>query len=211
MWMSELAQRSGLPVATIKFYLREGLLPPGEATGATRARYDEAHVRRLRLVRALVEVAGLRLEEVRRILAAVDDDTLPLHEVVGTAHTQLSAGATPAPREARRRADSLVRRWGWRVAPDSAHRDALARALAALSSLDHPTSDSLLDAYAEAMGPIAVQEVSTIAGLDPTTATENAVVGTVLLEPVLLAVRRMAQEHASATRLAGARRRSRGR
>ena len=208
--MSELAQRSGLPVATIKFYLREGLLPPGEATGATRARYDEVHVRRLRLGRALVEGAGLRLEEVRRILTAVDDDTLPLHEVVGTAHTQLSAGAPPA-REARRRADSLVRRWGWRVARDSAHRDALARALAALSSLDHPTSDSLLDAYAEAMGPIAVQEVSTIAGLDPTTATENAVVGTVLLEPVLLAVRRMAQEHASATRLAGARRRSRGR
>jgi DNA-binding transcriptional MerR regulator len=62
MWMAELAARSGLSVATIKFYLREGLLPPGEATGATRSRYDESHVRRLRLIRALTEVAGLRLE-----------------------------------------------------------------------------------------------------------------------------------------------------
>ena len=31
MLMAELSRRSGVPVATIKYYLREGLLPPGEA------------------------------------------------------------------------------------------------------------------------------------------------------------------------------------
>ena len=32
MWMAELAERSGVPVPTIKFYLREGLLPRGGRT-----------------------------------------------------------------------------------------------------------------------------------------------------------------------------------
>ncbi|MCE5290009.1 MAG: MerR family transcriptional regulator, partial [Nocardiaceae bacterium] len=60
MWMAELAARSGLSVATIKYYLREGLLHPGEAVGQTRTRYDDSHVRRLRLIRALTDVANLR-------------------------------------------------------------------------------------------------------------------------------------------------------
>ena len=37
MRISELARRSGLPVATVKYYLREGLLPAGEPTAATQA------------------------------------------------------------------------------------------------------------------------------------------------------------------------------
>jgi DNA-binding transcriptional MerR regulator len=203
MWMSELSERSGLSVATIKFYLRDGLLPAGIATGATRATYDDAHVRRLRLIRALVEVAGLRLDDVRTILAAVDDESLPLHEVVGTAHTRLSTNASTAPatEASRTRVETLVRRWRWRLSPDSAHREALARALDALSSLEHPVSDELLDEYAEAMGAIARREVGAITHDSPVTATERAVVGTVLLEPVLLTIRRMAQEHVSAGRL----------
>ena len=202
MWMSELSRRSGLPVPTIKFYLREGLLPPGESTGATRAHYDESHLRRLRLIRALADVAGLRLEEVRTILAAVDDESLPLHEVVGTAHTQLSASdSAPPSTEGRRHVDDLVRRWRWRVSPTSEHRDALARALDALHSLDHPVSEALLDEYAAAMGAIAKREVAGVASDDPVAATERAVVGTVLLEPVLLTIRRMAQENVSARRM----------
>ena len=41
MLMAELSRSSGVPVATIKDYLREGLLPPGTATSATRAEYGE--------------------------------------------------------------------------------------------------------------------------------------------------------------------------
>ncbi len=52
MRISELVARSGVPLATVKYYLREGLLMPGETTSATQARYDEQHVRRLALVRA---------------------------------------------------------------------------------------------------------------------------------------------------------------
>lgn len=204
MWMSELSQRSGLPVATIKFYLRDGLLPPGEATGVTRARYDDSHVRRLRLIRALVDVAGMRLDAVRDVLAAVDDDSVPLHEALGRAHTRLSTSSgAPAPSpESARRVEALLKRSGWKVSPGSAHRNALARALDALDSVDHEVSDALLDDYARAMAAVAEREVASVAADSAReTATRRAVVGTLLLEPVLVAVRRMAQENASARRL----------
>ena len=70
MWMAELASRSGLTVPTIKYYLREGLLPPGETVGATRTRYDESHVRRLRLVRALDEPGVLAAAPARHLRTA---------------------------------------------------------------------------------------------------------------------------------------------
>ena len=95
MWMGELARRSGVPVATVKYYLREGLLPPGEATGATRASYDERHVRRLVLIRALTGVAGMSLGQVREVLDVIDDAGTDVATAMGAAHLQLS----PAPAE----------------------------------------------------------------------------------------------------------------
>jgi DNA-binding transcriptional MerR regulator len=196
--MSELSRRSGLPVPTIKFYLREGLLPPGESVGATRARYDEAHVRRLRLVRALSEVAGLRLEDVRQVLAAIDDDSLSWHEAIGSAHTRLPAPAAGAAGDPERaRVDALLRRHDWQLDEDSPHRAALAAALASLTALGHAPSEELLDTYVAAAGMIGRFEVSSLDQSDRAAATEQAVVSTLLLEPVLLTLRRIAQENAS--------------
>jgi len=201
MWMSELSRRSHVPVATIKFYLREGLLSPGESVGATRAHYDELHVRRLRLIRALVDVAGMRLDAVRAVLAAVDDDSLSMHEVLGSAHTRLSDNDSAPPSEAaRRRVAELLDRLGWTVGAHSAHRESLARALDALEGLDHPASDPLLETYAEAMGSVADVDVSRLTAGSREAATEHAVVGTLLMEPVLLALRRMAHENLSSRR-----------
>lgn len=45
MRLSELSKQSGVTTATIKYYLREGLLPPGERVTATQAEYDESHLR----------------------------------------------------------------------------------------------------------------------------------------------------------------------
>ncbi|MFD0479411.1 MerR family transcriptional regulator [Nonomuraea thailandensis] len=58
MRISELSARSGVAIPTIKYYLREGMLHQGEQTAATRAEYDETHLRRLRLIRALLDVGG---------------------------------------------------------------------------------------------------------------------------------------------------------
>ena len=47
--IDDLAQRSGIPSGTIRFYQREGLIPPPEHEGRV-AYYGEQHVRRLEWV-----------------------------------------------------------------------------------------------------------------------------------------------------------------
>lgn len=198
MRMSELAERSALPVATIKFYLREGLLPAGVSTSATRAEYDDSHVRRLRLVRALHEVAGLRLDAIRGVLDAVDDDSLSWHEAVGSAHMLLGPDGPPPTSGSHRRVDRLLARHGWSVG--SRHAEVLARALDALDGLEQPLGDEALDLYADTLRTLAEREVASIEADDRVLATEQVVVGTVLLEPVLLALRRIAQANVSRDR-----------
>jgi DNA-binding transcriptional MerR regulator len=201
MQMSELSRESGVPVATVKYYLREGLLPPGEATSATRATYGEDHLRRLRLIRALVEVGRLRLETVRAILGAVDDGSADLHHTVGAAHTAL-APQGEASQRARDAVDRLLRRRRWRVTPDSTNRQALAIAFDALDRLGFAVQESTLDAYADAAASVARVDVESVPTQAPEQAVEHVVVGTVLFEPVLLALRRLAHEDLSGRRLA---------
>ena len=71
MRISDLAETTGVPVHTLKYYLREGLLMPGEATSRTRAEYGPEHVERVRLVRALVEHGGIGIAGVRSMLTAL--------------------------------------------------------------------------------------------------------------------------------------------
>src|SRR6478752_4591497 len=66
MRISELAGATGVTVPTIKYYLREGLLSEGARTSATQAEYGEDHVRRLRVVRALIE-SGVTVAETRKV------------------------------------------------------------------------------------------------------------------------------------------------
>src|SRR4051794_38438941 len=94
MRISALSAATAVPVATIKYYLREGLLPPGAVTSPTQATYDADHVARLRLVRALVEVAGLSLAQVQDVLARLDDPPSSWHDLLGVAHA--AATADPA-------------------------------------------------------------------------------------------------------------------
>lgn len=206
MWMAELAARSGLSVPTIKYYLREGLLPSGTATGATRASYDEEHVRRLRLIRALTDVAGLRLETVRQVLEGIDGAG-SWHDAVGSAHTRLgSPGDETAPPSAGSlaRVDALLERQGWELGADHPQAAVLGRTLDALDELEHPVGDDLLDLYAAAMRPVAEHEVGSVFSASPDrssveSSVEAAVVGTLVQEPLLLAIRRIAQENVSRT------------
>ena len=71
MRISELCRTSGVAVPTIKYYLREGLLPEGERTSATQAAYRDLHLQRLRVVRALIE-SGVSIAETRQVLEALD-------------------------------------------------------------------------------------------------------------------------------------------
>ncbi|BDZ65671.1 hypothetical protein GCM10025877_26090 [Agromyces mangrovi Wang et al. 2018] len=109
MRISELGATTGVPVATLKYYLREGLLHAGEARGATQADYDATHVRRVRLVRALTGTVGLSLQQARTILELVDDPGDDLYETLGCAVSALPRPrphpipATPTPTRSRAR------------------------------------------------------------------------------------------------------------
>ena len=195
MWMSELSERSGVPVATVKFYLREGLLRPGEATGATRARYEERHVERLRLIRALVTVAGMSLARVREVLEAVDDETRPLDAAIGSAHTALSPEPSAEPSAgSTQRVARLIRSRRWRVEPDGRHARALAAALDAMDAAGQPLGEEVLETYVRAASDIARADLGGLRGLGREEATTFAVLGTLLTEPVITSLRRMAQE-----------------
>ena len=199
MRLAELSRRSGLPTGTIKYYLRAGVLPPGAAESSTWASYDESHLRRLRLVRALTDVAGMTVEEVRRVVDAVDSSG-SAHQARGAVQWPLSPEPTREPSSASlARVEELLSRQGWRVAGDSPHRRILAAALDMLAELDFAATDEVLDTYAEALVPVAEVEVSTVAAeTEPLIAAERLVIGTLLYEPVILVLRRMAHEAVSA-------------
>src|SRR4051794_2301090 len=124
MRIGELSRRSGVSVPTIKFYLREGLLAAGIATGPNQADYSDAHLRRLRLIRSLIDVGGVPVAGVREVLRAVDDEPLPGHALLGAAHHAVSpppraARDSAGGRAARVEAAAVARRHRWQVAPDA--------------------------------------------------------------------------------------------
>lgn len=196
MRISELSRATGVPVATVKYYLREGLVPPGRATGATQAQYDESHVTRLRLARSLVQVGGLSVAAARDVLATLNTSDGSLHRVLGAAHSALAPQVAHKRDPARAR--ELASAWGWRVHPEAPALRQLEHALTALDDVGAPASDERLARYAGLAHQIAEVDVADV----PTTSTEEAattvVIGTVLWEPVLLALRRLAQEAVSA-------------
>src|SRR3954469_23140027 len=115
MLVSELADRAQVPLATVKYYLRAGLLPPGDTIGPRRAEYDESHLHRLRFLRALREVGGAPVTALQTIVDAVDDDSRSVHEVLCRISDALSPplpGEEPA-KQARGLADAAISRLGW--------------------------------------------------------------------------------------------------
>lgn len=201
MRLAELSDRSGLSTATIKYYLRLGLLAPGASESSTWANYDEGHVRRLALVRALTDVGGLSLDGVRQVLTAVDDEATPLHDSFGTAQWLLSPAPESAPTpESLARVDALIGRQEWHLAGGGPLRARLAGQLDTLERLGFPASDELLDSYAEALRPVVELEVSRIPSDDRSLAVERVVIGTLLYEPVMGSIRRMLGEVVSAAR-----------
>jgi DNA-binding transcriptional MerR regulator len=200
MRLAELSARSGVPATTIKYYLRLGLLHSGERQSSTWSAYDESHLRRIALIRALIDVAGLPLEAVHRVLAVVTDQSVSLHQALGTAQWLLSPSPVEEPSaESWDRVSALLGRHNWQLASDSPHRRLLADALDRLDRLAFPAPDALLDQYAEALSRFAPSEVEPITTeTDRATAIEHLVIGTLLYEPLLMTMRRMAHESESA-------------
>lgn len=209
MRLAELSERSGIPIATIKYYLREGLLPAGERVTATQARYDEEHLRRLGLVRALIQVGRVPVATARKVLSAVDDTSLDLPQRLGAAVGSLPQ-VTQGERDeteieaASEKADSLIHELGWEPLPQDPAYASLLSSIAALNRLGYPCEVAQLLPYGLLAKQLAVSDIDLMAEFEgPTTQLEAAVALTVLYEPVLLSLRRLAHAEETMRRYAG--------
>jgi len=72
--ISELAEAAGVPVATVRHYLREGLLPEGRKTSRNMAYYPPELVDRIRLIKLLQEERFMPLRVIRELLEGEGDD-----------------------------------------------------------------------------------------------------------------------------------------
>lgn len=216
MRISELSERSGLSIATVKYYIRERLLPPGERFARNQSAYSETHLERLKIVRALREDAGLSVREIGRVIGAMDTGS---DDAGGEGAGSDGAAASPAtavdPGSAEYRAAwatvrGIARDMGWLIDERDALAGDLTQALMTIQKawpFDTPGGQILR--YARAVKEIARFELPE--KWDPAGAsaasTQYAVLGTYLFEPLLLAMRRLAhRERARELRAATARR-----
>ena len=72
--ISELAEAAGVPVATVRHYLREGLLPEGRKTSRNMAYYPPELVERIRLIKTLQEERFMPLKVIGELLEREGND-----------------------------------------------------------------------------------------------------------------------------------------
>jgi DNA-binding transcriptional MerR regulator len=161
MQLKELSSQSGVSAASIKYYLREGLLPAGETVHATRAQYSASHVERLELIQALRRIVGLNIEQIRGLLRMADDGAprLELLAAVQRVVLELDTYATARGEVRTTAADAVVHLRGW---PDSSSdaRNALNAHLELMESLKIPVSGDVLDVYSKAMDDVAGLDIA---------------------------------------------------
>jgi DNA-binding transcriptional MerR regulator len=202
MRMAELSRRTGVPVPTIKYYLREGLLLPGERTSPNQAFYNESHVRRLKMIRALAEVGGLPIAKVRDVLDAVDSPE-EAFEVLGTVQKSIEPPSIDGEGEhwdtAREHVGQVLTARGWNSNLHSPPARTLVAALATLYELGREDLGGLVERYADAAEQVAevdLDKVNRGRGLEDV--IEGVVIGTVLGDRMFGALRRLAHQHVTA-------------
>ncbi|MDG4766936.1 MerR family transcriptional regulator [Solwaraspora sp. WMMD406] len=209
MRISDLSRHTGVPVATIKFYLRERLLPPGTPTGRNQATYSDMHLRQLLLIRAFTNIADLDLSTVRELLDAIDNPALSLPDLYDVTDRALFADCSASRdpdgvQQARGDVDQLVGLMGWTVGDDAPGRDRLAVVLAALRRLGCDNKITFFVPFANAAEGLAEQELDLLPSECADDDRAAAVIRSVLFGVVLATIRRLAQEHVVAQRFGAA-------
>jgi len=210
MLLQELSRISGVSVASIKYYRREGLLPPGERLTATRFDYGPRHRDRLDLIQVLREAAGSSIAEIRALCAALDDPDRPIIAALEIA--QALALRVPAeslrdqvPQDEDPRIAPLLAELGWPDVP-TVPRTALDALLREMRSMEIPVSPESLLRYARPMARIAAEDLEDIRRPDgapqeqppsPDVIVMRAVVGSLAFARLLVVLRALG--HASLT------------
>lgn len=198
MRISELSRHSGVTVATIKYYIREGLLPPGIPTATTQAVYDNQHLRRLHLIRALIATCGLSVNTAKEvILALTDNESTQSGHTMTIALDAIHHPSQPTPDTAQiAEVDALIQDLGWHIHNTAPARTALANTLTALQRLDISLNHQTLLTYAKLAEQTATTDLEQLTDLsNPQEHATHALLLTILLEPALIALRRMAHQH----------------
>ncbi|MFV0375400.1 MerR family transcriptional regulator [Microbacterium sp.] len=201
MRISDLALAAATPLSAVKYYQREGLIFEGVRSSPNQVEYDDSHVQRVRLIRALIETGGLSIAATAEVIRAIDTPGAPPAETFRVAQHAMSTPRTaesiPSTRS-RECVHLLARRRGWCISDDNPGLDAAARALDGLYAIDFDAPDSYLDAYADAAASAAdadLNALTTRSGADEV--AELMVVGTALGDPLFAGLRRLAQQHAT--------------
>lgn len=90
MRMRDLEKASGVGRETIRFYIREGLLPEPDKPSRNSARYSDVHVTRLKAIKRLQEERFLPLAVIRDLLEAEGGDRWLLPDAFPTLDAQLA-------------------------------------------------------------------------------------------------------------------------
>ena len=197
MRIGELARQADMNLATVKYYLREGLLHPGERTSVNQAIYDNTHIERLKLIRALTQVAGLPLEKVHQVIAALDSES-SLPQTVASTHDALlgDRGAEPDfHNEAAAKLLQVIELQGWKCRLRSPAFTAAVNALEALMAENLSMPTARLNRYATAADAIGRTDFDDLNFFSSEART--TVLSMILRQPLLEALVLLAQEHYS--------------
>jgi DNA-binding transcriptional MerR regulator len=207
--ISELSRGSGVPIPSIKYYIREGLLPPGDVTAPNQADYGERHLRDLELIRSLREHADLSIPAIRRVVAGVAAAEAERRDGVAAGFRSVeserrAAGPAAVPnredpeyRRNREELEEVFRAHSWTFAEEDPDvEELLAAVLAArrvLTDIELSPADGW-QRYADLAETAASFEVPDDWDPDryPRETLRYAIAGTYLLEPIILAFRRIA-------------------
>ncbi len=88
--IGDLARQTGTKVETIRWYERDGTMPPPARTEGGRRAYTQAHLHRLAFIRHAREL-GFPLDDVRALLRLSDDPDRPCDEADAIARQHLGA------------------------------------------------------------------------------------------------------------------------
>jgi DNA-binding transcriptional MerR regulator len=199
--VSELAKRADIRLSAVKFYQREGLLPEGVRSAPNQVEYGETHVKRVRLIRALLETGGLSIAATKEVLRAVDTAGISMADTFSVAQQAMSTPRTAASvpsSESRDRVIQLAQSQGWNFFLENPGIDAAARALDGLRAINFTLTDDYLTAYASAASTAAAADLQALTALsDPDELTELMVVGSILGDPLFAGLRRIAHENST--------------
>lgn len=92
MLISEVAERSGVPAKTLRYYEEIGVLPPPERSDSGYRQYGEETLGRLTFI-AGAKAAGLTLAEIRDVVVLREDGAAPCSHVASLLDVKANAVA----------------------------------------------------------------------------------------------------------------------